>query len=135
MSGASHPVVDRSGVDDRPGAFTRDELEAAEPEVPPSFRRRWLIGLVLGSVGGMVAGWAGPVSLLVLIALPWAFTPAGSAVLVGNGLVWAAFLAVLGGEIARDGIAAWAVNVAVPAVLLGVGLVGTVVAWRRRGDR
>jgi hypothetical protein len=111
--------------------FTRDELDAAEPEVPPSFRRRWLVGLVLGSVGGMVAGWAGPISLLALVALPWAFTPAGSALLVGSGLVWATFLAVLGGEIARDGIAAWPVNVAVPVLLLGIGLVGTAVAWHR----
>jgi hypothetical protein len=123
-------------VDDRPpGAFTREELDAAEPEAPPSFGRRWLIGFVLGSVGGVVAGWAGPISLLALVALPWAFTPAGSAVLVGGGLAWAAYLLVLGGEIVRDGIAAWPVNVAGPVVLLGVGLLGTVVARRRWNGR
>lgn len=118
-------------MDRVPGTFTRDELDAAEPEAPPSFRRRWLIGLVLGAVGGMVAGWAGPISLLALVALPWAFTPAGAAVLVGSGLVWATFLLVMSGEIARDGIAAWPINVVVPVLLLGLGLVGTVVARRR----
>jgi drug/metabolite transporter (DMT)-like permease len=118
-----------------PGAFTRKELDAAEPERPRSLRRRWLLGFVLGAVGGVVAGWVGPISLLALAALPWALTPAGAAVLVGSGLVWAIYLVVLGGEIGRDGIAAWPVNVVVPAVLLGVGLLGTVVAWRRGNAR
>ena len=125
-------VVAEPGTDDRrPGSFTREELDGAEPERPPSFRRRWLIGCVLGVVGGAVAGWGGPISLLAFVALPWAFTPAGAAVLVGSGLVWAVFVVVLAAEILRDGIAAWPVNVVVSAVLLGVGLIGTGVAARR----
>jgi hypothetical protein len=125
-------VVAEPGTGDRrPGSFTREELDTAEPERPPSFRRRWLIGCVLGLVGGAAAGWGGPMSLLAVVAVPWAFTPAGAAVLVGSGLGWAVFVVALAAEIVRDGIAAWPVNVVVCAVLLGVGLFGTGVAARR----
>jgi hypothetical protein len=126
-----------STTDDRPGpTFTRDDLDAAEPERPPSFRRRWLVGFVLGSVGGVVAGWGLPVNPVGLLALPWTFTPAGAGALVGAGSFLASLLLVTGGgALGTEMDATTAALVAVTFAFLPIGLVGTVVASRRRGDR
>lgn len=115
-----------------PETFTREELDAAEPEQPPSFRRRWLIGLVLGAVGGAVAGWAGPISLLAFAALPWAFTPAGAGLLIGSGSLWLAYLVIVADQAGGTQIdVGTAILAAVPVVLFAIGLVGTLVAHRR----
>ena len=119
--------------DPSPGTFTREELDAAEPEQPSSFRRRWLIGFVLGSVGGVVAGWGLPVSPVGLLALPWVFTPAGAGALVGAGSFLASLLVVTGGGVLGTEMdAVTAALVAATFAFLPIGLAGTVVAWRRR---
>ena len=114
--------------------FTREELDAAEPERRPSMRRRWLVGLGIGAVGGMVGGLQGFLNPLVLLSLPLAFTAAGSGALVGAGLVWTVALLFLGGVLlSGDGLATlgWASSV----VVLAVGLVGTwAVAGRVRAS-
>jgi hypothetical protein len=133
MSGTPPPVAARSAADDRPpGTFTREELDAAEPERPPSFRRRWLIGFVLGSVGGAVAGWAGPISLVALVTLPWAFTPAGAGLLFGSGSLWLAYLVIVADQAGGGptGVGT-AILAAVPVAMFGIGLVGTLAAYRR----
>jgi hypothetical protein len=125
-------VTDPEPAERRPGTFTRDELDAAEPEASPSFRRRWLIGLLLGSVGGAVAGWAGPISLLAFMALPWAFTPAGAGLLMGSGSLWLAYLLIVADQAGGSPADAGTVILAgVPVVMFAIGLVGTLVAYRR----
>ena len=114
--------------------FTREEIDAAEPERRPSMRRRWLVGLGIGAVGGMVVGLQGFLNPLVLLSLPFALTAAGSGALVGAGLVWTVALLFLGGVLlSGDGLATlgWASSV----VVLAVGLVGTwAVAGRVRAS-
>ena len=124
-AGAAPPTTD----DRRPGTFTREELDAAEPEAPPSFRRRWLIGFVLGSVGGVVVGWGLPVNPVGLLALPWVFTPAGAGALVGAGSFLASLLLVTGGGVLGTEMdAVTAALVAATSAFLPIGLVGTAVA-------
>lgn len=70
------------------GIFTREELDAAEPERRPSTRFHWLIGLGLGAFGALYTGF--PVGI---VALPFAFTGAGAGALLGTGLVFLASFA------------------------------------------
>lgn len=137
------PIAAASGSapdDRRPGAFTREELDAAEPEQPPSLRRRWLVGFAVGAVG---SAWAGlPFGIL---ALPWARTPAGAGALLGTGLAFVAWvlpgIGALGAaqgdgegvDVAIDAyttivIVAW---LAVGLVALITGIAGTVAVARR----
>ncbi len=81
------------------GTFTREELDTAEPERPPSPRFRWVIGLGLGAFGALYTGF--PVGI---VALPFAFTGAGAGMLLGTGLVFLAsfvfdMVAWLGGDL------------------------------------
>lgn len=122
--------MDRIGHSEAPRAtFTREELDAAEPERGPSSRRRWLVGFGIGTLGGMVVGLQGFLNPLVLLSLPFAFTAAGAGALVGAGLVWTVALLFLGGELlSRDILATlgWVSSL----VVLAVGLVGT---WAAAG--
>jgi hypothetical protein len=70
------------------GIFTREELDAAEPERPPSPRFRWVIGLGLGAFAGLYTGFP-----LGIVALPFAFTGAGAGALLGSGIVFLASFA------------------------------------------
>lgn len=115
------------------GTFTREELDAAEPELRPSTRRRWLVGCGIGALGGTLVGLQGFLNPLVLLSLPFAFTAAGAGALVGAGLVWTVALLFLGDELLSGDILAtlgWVSSV----VVLAVGLVGTwAAAGRVRG--
>jgi len=113
--------------------FTREELDAAEPERHPSTLRRWLLGLGIGALGGMYV-----VVPLMLVSLPFAFTAAGAGALVGTGVVWLAGCAFntvvwLNGDLAD----AFPLLVAWPSglVALAVGLLGTAVVARRERPR
>ena len=68
------------------GSFTRAELDAAEPERPPSARRRFGLGIGLGLIAFAIGGWAGGAALLPIAAIPVAWTWAGAGVLIGFGL-------------------------------------------------
>jgi len=82
---SARPVEPPAPATPEPATFTRDELEAAEPERHPSARRRWLLGLGIGALGGLYV-----VHPLMLICLPFAFTAAGAGALIGTGAVWLA---------------------------------------------
>ena len=112
--------------------FTRDELDAAEPEQHPSARRRWLIGLGLGALAFGLLSFEG-VPVLTLLCLPFATTPAGAGALVGAGVVWLTFFAWgvvlwVNGDLAASSILAawWLAGLAA----LVAGLLGTAVAVR-----
>ena len=71
------------GAPSAQGTFTREELDAAEPERRPSTRFRWLIGLGLGAFAALYTGF--PVGI---VALPFALTGAGAGALLGTGVVF-----------------------------------------------
>jgi len=85
MTTADPPTVASDGGDvpAAPSTFTREELDAAEPEQPPSPRFRWVIGLGLGAFAGLYTGFP-----LGIVALPFAFTGAGAGALLGSGIVF-----------------------------------------------
>ncbi len=68
------------------GTFTRDDLEDAELERPPSVRRRFVVGLGLGLFALAAGSWAGAAVFMPIAAIPVAWTWAGAGVLVGFGL-------------------------------------------------
>lgn len=70
------------GEDRPPTTFTREELDAAEPEVPRSAGVRLLVGAGVGFLA-FALGW--PVSLVSIVAIPFAWTWSGAGVLVGFG--------------------------------------------------
>ena len=117
------------------GTLTREELDAAEPERPPSTRFRWLIGVGLGAFAALYTGF--PVGI---VALPFAFTGAGAGALLGTGLV---FLASFGFDAfvwLDDNLVAvepwtflaWSVA---GFAALAAGIAGTVVVARRSRGR
>jgi len=124
----------RPELDDRPapdGSFTRDELDTAEPERPPSTRFRWLVGIGLGAFGAALTGWP-----LGLLCLPFALTAAGAGALIGTGLTfvaWSAFSLVvwLNGDLTAGDVPALTAWSAASLVALGTGIAGTVVVARR----
>jgi hypothetical protein len=113
--------------------YTREELDAAEPERPPSRRRRWLLGVGLGAVGLVLLSYEG-FPILALLCLPFALTPTGAGVLVGSGLAWLVLIGWslvvwLNGDIAGSPmIGAW---VLAGAASLAAGLVATAFVARR----
>jgi hypothetical protein len=122
------PSMDQGVPSDARGAgFSREELDAAEPERHPSPRRRWLVGMGIGVVGGAWAGLLTVLSPVVLLCLPFAFTAAGAGALVGAGLVWTIPALVSWRDITASGdpltILAWGSGV----VVLLAGLLGTAV--------
>jgi hypothetical protein len=115
--------------------FTREELDVAEPERPPSTRFRWLIGVGLGAFGALYSGFP-----LGVVALPFAFTAPGAGTLVGSGIVFLvslAFDAVVWqsgdlGALDMPAFVAW--SLAGFAALVA-GIAGTVVVARRSPRR
>jgi hypothetical protein len=124
------------GTPPGPGTFTREELDEAEPERPPSARRRWLTGFVIGLVGGWVPVFGSGLSLIGLATLPFALTAAGSGALVGVSAMYAMLLSVSGpwdGDGADLGVALW---LAVTMITIVAGVTGTaVVAVRATRER
>jgi hypothetical protein len=122
---------DARDVPATPSTFTREELDVAEPERPPSTRFRWLIGVGLGAFAALYTGF--PVGI---VALPFALTGAGAGALLGTGLVFLAafaFDAVVWqngdlGALDVPALAAW--SLAGFAALVA-GIAGTVVVARR----
>ena len=123
-----------------PATFTRDELEAAEPERHRSAAWRWLIGIGLGVLALSMSLWAAPASLLVLVAIPLAWTWAGAGILVGFGA--SVTLMAAGQWVAQSGpggdlFALFAVgfNTALAVGCLVIGLTATIVrlVLARRG--
>jgi hypothetical protein len=113
------------------GIFTREELDAAEPERRPSTRFHWLIGLGLGAFAALYTGF--PVGI---VALPFAFTGAGAGALLGTGVVFVASFAFEAFVWLNDDLAAvepWTFlswSIAGFAALVA-GIVGTIVVARR----
>jgi hypothetical protein len=111
--------------------FTREELDVAEPERPPSTRFRWLIGVGLGAFAALYTGF--PVGI---VALPFAFTGAGAGALLGTGLVFLASFAFDAFIWLNDELAAVEPWTFVSWSLAGfaalvAGIAGTVVVARR----
>ncbi|HYN48781.1 MAG TPA: hypothetical protein VER83_07925 [Candidatus Nanopelagicales bacterium] len=115
--------------------FTREELDVAEPERPPSTRFRWLIGAGLGAFAAFYTGF--PVGI---VAVPFAFTGAGAGALLGTGLVFLASFAFDAFVWLSDELAAvepWTIvswSLAGFAALVA-GIAGTVVVARRSRRR
>jgi hypothetical protein len=137
MTTADPPTVasDAGDVPATPSTFTREELDAAEPERPPSPRFRWVIGLGLGAFAALYTGFP-----LGIVALPFAFTGAGAGALLGSGIVFLVsfafdtfvwlnddLVAVEPGTFFSWSLAGFAALVA--------GIAGTVVVARRSGRR
>ncbi|HYN49015.1 MAG TPA: hypothetical protein VER83_09125 [Candidatus Nanopelagicales bacterium] len=126
---------DAGDVPATPSTFTREELDAAEPERPPSPRFRWVIGLGLGAFAALYTGFP-----LGIVALPFAFTGAGAGALLGTGLVFLASFAFDAFVWLNDDLVAvepgtflsW--SLAGFAALLA-GIAGTVVVARRSRRR
>ena len=117
------------------GTFTREELDAAEPERRPSTRFRWLIGLGLGAFAALYTGF--PVGI---VALPFAFTGAGAGALLGTGFVFLASFAFDALVWLNDDLVAVEPWTFVSWSLAGfgalvAGTVGTVVVARRSRRR
>jgi hypothetical protein len=124
------------GIPSGPGTFTREELDGAEPERPPSPRRRWLTGFVIGLIGGWVPVFGSGLSLIGFATLPFALTAAGSGALVGVSAMYVMLLSLNlppGGDGADIGVALW---LAVTMVTIVAGVTGTaVVAVRATRER
>ncbi len=142
MTGSDPPTVVFDAGDDpaTTTAFTRDELDAADPERHRSAGSRWLIGVGLGVLALSMSLWAAPASLLVLVAIPLAWTWAGAGILVGFGA--SVSLMAAGQWVAQEGpggdlFALFAVgfNTALAVGCLVVGLTATIVrlVLARRG--
>jgi hypothetical protein len=137
MTNADPPTVASDGGDvpAAPSAFTREELDVAEPERPPSTRFRWLIGVGLGAFAALYTGF--PVGI---VALPFAFTGAGAGALLGTGLVFLASFAFdavlwLGDDLAAVEpwtFLSWSLA---GFAALGAGIAGTIVVARRSRRR
>lgn len=122
-------------------AYTREELDAAEPELHRSAASRWLIGIGLGVLALTMSLWAAPASLLVLVAIPLAWTWVGAGILVGFGA--SVTLMAAGQWVAQRGAGdeplAWFLvfgfNTALAVGCLVVGLSATIVrlVLARRG--
>jgi sterol desaturase/sphingolipid hydroxylase (fatty acid hydroxylase superfamily) len=115
-----------------PVTFTRDELDAAEPVRPPSARRRWLMGFVIGAIGGWALAFGTFLSLIALAALPFAFTPAGAGALTGATVMFGLLVIPifdLAAGVTLD--LAGTVSIAVAIVVAVAGLSGTVVVFLR----
>ena len=113
------------------GTFTREELDAAEPERPPSPRFRWVIGFGLGAFGALYTGF--PVGI---VALPFAFTAPGAGTLFGSGIVFLvsfAFAAVVwqNGDLGTSDTPAFVAGALAGLVALVAGIIGTAVVARR----
>ncbi len=132
---ASPPPAASTATPTPPATFTRDELDAAEPERHPSPGRRWLLGLGIGALAFGLLSFEG-LPLLTLLCLPFALTPAGAGALVGSGAAWFVSLGWtlvlwLNGDFAESPTAVtWMVT---GLVALVVGVVGTIVVARRSG--
>ncbi len=133
MTSDDPPTVARD-AGDVPAAlstFTREELDAAEPERPPSTRFRWLIGLGLGAFAALYTGFP-----LGIVALPFAFTGAGAGALLGSGsvfLVSLAFNAVVwqNGDLGAQDVPSFVAWSLAGLVALVAGIIGTAVVVRR----
>jgi hypothetical protein len=135
MTGSDPPTVafDAGDAPATTSAFTRDELDAAEPELHRSAASRWLIGVGLGVLALTMSLWAAPASLLVLVAIPLAWTWAGAGILVGFGASmtlmaagqWMAQLDA--GDDAFAWFVAFVFNTALAVGCLVVGLTATIV--------
>jgi hypothetical protein len=135
MTSSDPPTVAVDAGDDPATtiAFTRGELDAAEPERHRSGAWRWLIGVGLGVLALTMSLWAAPASLLVLVAIPLAWTWTGAGILVGFGA--SVTLMAAGQWVAQQGAGddafAWFVvfvfNTALAVGCLVVGLTATII--------
>jgi hypothetical protein len=112
-------------------AFTREELDAAEPERPPSPRFRWVIGFGLGAFAALYTGFP-----LGIVALPFAFTGAGAGALLGSGIVFVASFAFttfvwLNDDLPSPDVPSFVAWSLAGLVALVAGVIGTAVVVRR----
>jgi len=133
MTGGDSPTVAIDAGDDpaTTGTFTREELDAAEPERRRSPGFQWLIGLGLGAFGALYAGFP-----LGVVALPFALTGAGAGTLLGTGIVFGlsfAFDAVvwLNGELVPGDATTFVAWSLAGFVALIAGAVGSIIVARR----